>query len=619
MVKRIINFVIAGFIAVIVLTVHGAGIPQLINYQGILLDTEGDPITGNRSIEFLLYDVETEGVAVWSETQDVTIADGLFNVLLGSVTPIPYQVFDSTEVYLALKVASDEEMAPRKQLVSVGYAFHANRADNLGGSSASDYLQTVNLVPPADGNINLVEGNNIIIIPDDAANTITIGIDLMLPEIISSIEGVSNDGGNVDLVEGSNVTITPNDAANTITISAAGGTGGDDLGNHTATQNIVLNGNWISNDGGSEGISVSNTGFVGIFGSPLSPYELSVSGDINSTGTVYGDYLFARNGFIKTGTPSSSIAFGDIVATTNLRADNEVIAAGNVRSTAGYIKAGNPVITHNAGDIVASDDVLADDDVQAADDVQAGGMVTAGGDVLSYGRIRTGIPLAAGASGDIASTDDVFADDLIQGNGDGDTFGYLGGASYGVFGRHESSSNYGYLGSSSYGVYSSGNCHVSGTLSKTAGSFRIDHPLDPANKYLQHSFVESPDMMNIYNGNVILDAAGEAVVELPEWFGVLNQDFRYQLTAIGAPGPNLYIAEKITNNLFKISGGEAGMEVSWFVTGIRHDPYADANRIQVEVEKKDKEVGKYQHPEVYGLPVEMRTDYDMMNAKGDLD
>ena len=77
-----------------------------------------------------------------------------------------------------------------------------------------------------------------------------------------------------------------------------------------------------------------------------------------------------------------------------------------------------------------------------------------------------------------------------------------------------------------------GDVQITGNLSKGGGSFKIDHPLDPANKYLYHSFVESPDMMNIYNGNSKLDSNGEAVVELPEWFGTLNRDFRYTLTAI---------------------------------------------------------------------------------------
>jgi len=144
---------------------------------------------------------------------------------------------------------------------------------------------------------------------------------------------------------------------------------------------------------------------------------------------------------------------------------------------------------------------------------------------------------------------------------------------------------------------------IQGTLSKSAGSFKIDHPLDPENKYLYHSFVESPDMMNVYNGNIILDNNGEAIVELPEWFEVLNKDFRYQLTCIGGYAP-VYIAEEISNNSFKISGGTPGMKISWQVTGIRQDPYANENRIQVEVEKPDKETGHYLHYKEYNQPIE---------------
>ncbi len=154
-----------------------------------------------------------------------------------------------------------------------------------------------------------------------------------------------------------------------------------------------------------------------------------------------------------------------------------------------------------------------------------------------------------------------------------------------------------------------GNLTVFGTLSKSGGSFRIDHPLDPANKYLSHSFVESPDMMNVYNGNARLDSNGEAWVELPEWFEALNRDFRYQLTALGAPGPNLYIGEKISGNRFKIAGGRAGGEVSWQVTGIRKDVYANAYRIKVEEEKPLAQRGSYLHPELYGQPKERGIGY----------
>jgi hypothetical protein len=183
-----------------------------------------------------------------------------------------------------------------------------------------------------------------------------------------------------------------------------------------------------------------------------------------------------------------------------------------------------------------------------------------------------------------------------------------------------------------YAAVLNGKVKITGNLEKAGGSFKIDHPLDPANKYLCHSFVESPDMKNIYDGVVVLDNKGKAEIELPDWFGIINKDFRYQLTAIGAPGPNLYIAEEISdmatttntntkynksssnkdknknknNNIsrFKIAGGASGMKVSWQVTGIRKDPWANAHRVQIEEEKPDKERGYYLHPDLYDQPEE---------------
>jgi hypothetical protein len=149
-----------------------------------------------------------------------------------------------------------------------------------------------------------------------------------------------------------------------------------------------------------------------------------------------------------------------------------------------------------------------------------------------------------------------------------------------------------------------GNVNIGGTLTKSTGSFKIDHPLDPANKYLYHSFVESPDMMNIYNGNATLDAGGEAIVQLPDYFEALNRDFRYQLSCIGSFAP-VYVSEKVSHNQFKIAGGSPGMEVSWQVTGIRQDAYAKAHPIQVEVEKEAAAKGKYLSPKEHGMPESM--------------
>lgn len=149
-----------------------------------------------------------------------------------------------------------------------------------------------------------------------------------------------------------------------------------------------------------------------------------------------------------------------------------------------------------------------------------------------------------------------------------------------------------------------GNVNITGTLSKGGGGFKIDHPLDSANKYLNHSFVESPEMKNLYDGIAILDDKGETSVELPEYFESLNRDFCYQLTSIGVSAPNLYIAEEVSHNRFKIAGGKPGMRVSWQITGIRHDPWAEANPLIVEEDKPEIQQGYYLHPELYDQPEE---------------
>ena len=136
-----------------------------------------------------------------------------------------------------------------------------------------------------------------------------------------------------------------------------------------------------------------------------------------------------------------------------------------------------------------------------------------------------------------------------------------------------------------------GNLTVNGSVNSNVKMFKIDDPLDPEHKYLYHASIESSEMKNMYDGVATLDANGEAVVELPAWFEALNRDFRYQLTAVGAPGPNLYIKEKVRNNRFRIGGGEPGAEVSWQVTGVRHDAWANAHPLQVEQEKSLAERG----------------------------
>jgi len=164
------------------------------------------------------------------------------------------------------------------------------------------------------------------------------------------------------------------------------------------------------------------------------------------------------------------------------------------------------------------------------------------------------------------------------------------GEAYGVYASSQNSDS----------LYVDGSAVVTGALSKGGGSFKIDHPVDPANKYLFHSFVESPDMKNVYDGTITLDRHGRATVELPDWFDALNRDFRYQLTALLGAAPDLHVSALLADGKFSIAGGKADQQVSWQVTGIRQDAWANANRIPTEVDKKAEDHGRYLHPELFG-------------------
>ena len=154
-----------------------------------------------------------------------------------------------------------------------------------------------------------------------------------------------------------------------------------------------------------------------------------------------------------------------------------------------------------------------------------------------------------------------------------------------------------------YGGYFYGNINVTGTVFGGSKDFKIDHPLDPANKYLFHSSVESSEMMNIYTGNVTTDGEGLATVQLPDWFEVLNTDFRYQLTVVGQFAQAI-VSSKVASHRFGIRTDKPNVEVSWQITGIRQDAYAKAHPLVVEQEKDVRERGHYIYPELYGAPEE---------------
>lgn len=155
-------------------------------------------------------------------------------------------------------------------------------------------------------------------------------------------------------------------------------------------------------------------------------------------------------------------------------------------------------------------------------------------------------------------------------------------------------------GSGGAGLGSYDNLIVLGTK-----NFRIDHPTDPENKYLNHFSIESNEVLNIYRGTVACGADGTAEIVLPDYVNAVNIDFSYQLTPIGAYA-GLFIKNKMENGRFVIAGALPGMEVSWQVTGRRNDAYMQKypGAATVEMEKADADKGRYLRPELYNQPAE---------------
>jgi len=556
-----------------------AAVPHVINYQGLLKNTAGNPVpNASYSIAFTIYDAATGGANLWTETQSVTTASGLFAVQLG-IGPIPLvdSIFNDTTRWLGIQVAADPEMTPRQRLSSVGYSYNSSEWTSSGpdlfrlsgkvgiGAYPGDpgtKLEVRTSVSEPSFVVSSVRGSAF-----NAAGTETIGV---------SAYGNNSSTGIAYGVYGSGFANSGTAYGGYFTGSSLGGgsyglkaTGGSVGGSFSGTNGGSTG---VAGTGGTVGVSGSGDiyGVQGLSSSGIGVDGLAGTYGGRFYGTALGSYgvLAQGVGFGVYGLSSGTAAvFGDI--------------GGNLGTWGGYFQ----------GDVKVERTLVATGGVYAS---------STGPGVQAFGGTN-GVEATGTSRGVYAS---------------GGTVGVLGVAtsnvfpSYGIYGSNGGNFGSTYAGYFVGPVYISYDLEVDGIIWKDGGGFKIDHPTDPANKYLYHSFVESPDMKNIYDGVVTLDTKGEAIVTLPDWLEAENKDFRYQLTAIGAPGPNLYIAEEISSNQLKIAGGAAGMKVSWQVTGIRQDAWANAHRFPVEEEKSARERGKYKNPKEHGVSETLGIHYE---------
>jgi hypothetical protein len=366
--------------------------PMVINYQGYLTDSSGNPINDTLEMTFLIYDTAEGGTPLWQETHpSVTVTDGLFNVLLGSIDP-NYVSYLSGETYLGIKIGSDTEMTPRQRMTHVAYAWRAEKAQNayaLDGMDSTDFVavagdtMTGRLVLPANG---LVAGNDQFVLADGKVSIGTTDAQVYKLYVKAGKDyGIGAISSNVGV-----------------------------YGEHTGTGNY---GQLGTSDKGVEGHSDSN---MGVYGS---------SNDIgeNSFG-VYGINL-ATGSFGQLGNPGYGV-LGQHGLTEN---------AGLLgMSTAGVY--GNSISYYGVKGYSKYTNGVYGESYSSAG-VQGTNISSS-----NYGQLGTSDDGVYGYNSDSGNYGQL-------GTSDDGVYGYNSGSSSGVRGYNSDYRNFGELGTTDYGVY----------------------------------------------------------------------------------------------------------------------------------------------------------------------
>lgn len=500
-------------------------IPRMLSYQGKLTDSTGRAVQdSNYPVTFRLYTVPSGGSAFWSETQSVQTKNGLFAVLLGSVTPVG-SVPDGGALYLGMEVGA-VELTPRLRLVSAAYAYKADTANYaLAGAGGDD--------PWVRG------------LPDSVLYTIR-------------QLGIARGGAN-NMLYGTNCYTHVN-----LGIACTTGVSGADHGYCTVGGGMAncAAALYATVAGGDRNVAGGGAATVsGGWRNSASGGSATIGG--GESNVADSNWATVSGGYDNTARGRSAVVAG---GSGNMAGDSFSTVGGGVGNTAG-----------SAGTTVAGGRLNS-----ASDD----GAVVGGGksNTASYSFATVSGGTRNTASGPYA---------MVPGGYGNLASGYASvaaGMYDTVAGMHNFAANTNSTVSAAYNYSAAFNGEAAtasgqlrcGVISKAGGSFTIDHPLDPDKTILNHYFAEGPEMLNIYRGSVVLDAAGRAEVSLPDYFDALNRNPMIQLTGVGSS--DVFVAHEVTGNAFVI-GGKPGIKVYWQVTGDRKDVSAEAIRAMMPVEQ----------------------------------
>ncbi len=603
-----------------------AAVPQLISHQGRLTTAAGAPVAdGLYFMKFQIYDAASGGTSLWdSQFRTVQVTGGLYTYILGQDVPFTNGLFSGGNRWLGITVGVDPEMTPRKQMIATGYAFVSQNADSVDWSGIKG-------VPAgfADGVDDIGDGDITAVV---TAGGLTGGAASGDANISIASGGVTSahigDGQIVD----ADINAAANIAANKINGTAAtlsgiqtfsgtntfGGFFG--IGDSTMKANssgITMGTGFLPNGSNSNILEVRRH-------HSTSSSRIGINTSISNAGTgmLYGSYT--RVSATTLGDAGAGQTTGSYILSESDHSDrygvySECYAKDRALTT------GNSYGAYSLG--FDGDQAFGAYGGATSSNYGFGVYGLANANTISYGVYGEAhnSNQITGVQGYVHNGSNGFA---VSGNATGNNsaaYGIYGqatvnsGVSYGVYGRasNNTGTGYGVYGEaylntgSNWAGYFSGDVNVTGTIFTPVFVTRLDHPLDPENRYLQFSGVDSPEMTSVLSGNVVTDVQGNAEITVPDYFVAIAGSPRYQLTVIG-DFAQAVVSRELNESGFAVRTDKPNVKVSWQITVTRQDAFANYHRVQTETVKPADEVGKFRFPEAFGQPENRGIDYPQL-------